>query len=452
MKVGDLKNNKNIFSILILILLFYYSIIFVLSATFCIFYPYQVEYGEGFLLYQAKVISEGRNIYKDINEEPYNIVNYPPLYPLIISFYVQFFGTSFAFGRTISVFSVILLGFLIYKICRNIYVPFIFLSSPYIFFWSLLHRVDLLALLLSFLGIYFIKNNKIFASIPFFVLSFFTKQSFLAAPIATLLYLFTKKEKEKVKIALKFGLLNFGTIFALLFIINYITDGQFYLHTFVYSTGPYNYDRAVSNFLAFLQTHGFLIAISFWYLVSNPKNLFSIYFSLAIAISTITSGKLGSNVNYLIEPIAISCILFGLSMKDVPKDLTKILIVLQLLAFYHQPFHLNPSVDSLLSVEVQKHEKILSENAGILVINGKELYFQPLFDFTYLSNKGLWDQKLILSEIENKSFDLIILEFDVFDLAYTERLTYEMVLEIRENYCLSKKIGWYYLYEPCNFI
>lgn len=83
------------------------------------------------------------------------------------------------------------------------------------------------------------------------------------------------------------------------------------------------------------------------------------------------------------------------------------------------------------------------------MINGKEILFQP-FEFTQLSIQGIWDQRKIINEIEKRNFDLIILEFNIFDPPNKiERFTNEMIQTIRDKYCLVEKIGRKYLYEPC---
>lgn len=72
-----------------------YFAFFVINSAFYIQYPYQIDYGEGYLLNQAKIFSEGNWIYKDIDEPPFLISNYPPVYPLLVSFFIQHFGLSF---------------------------------------------------------------------------------------------------------------------------------------------------------------------------------------------------------------------------------------------------------------------------------------------------------------------------------------------------------------------
>lgn len=452
-----------------------YFIFFIVNSAFCIIYPYQIDYGEGFLLNQAKLISSGNWIYKDINEPPFLMSNYPPIYPAVVSLFILFFGVSFMWGRLISAISTFITGLLIYKIVskktdRDIgLISFlIFFSSPYIFQWGPLHRVDMLALCFSLAGIYLLSQasitpQRVYLSVLFFILATFTKQSFFAAPIAAVLYLYFKDSK----MALKFGF-SFITIYLTMFlIIDHSTEGKFHLNTIICNINIFSFYQAIIYLVKFIWTHGLIVLLGFWFVISSSisklkSELLSLYSILAFCFS-FTVGKVGSSINYFVETIAVFCIIFGLSLKKIEifrlnsdlnfKKFLYIAILIQLVSFAHLPFTY-PSLEDLknekiLSEKIQRYERILSEDGGILVVNGKDVVFQP-FEFTQLSIQGIWDQGKILQEIDKKKFDLIILEFNVFDLpTKNERFTNEMIQLIRSNYCFSEKIGRKYLYEPC---
>lgn len=454
--------------------LIYIFYIFFVDSAYRMYYPFQIDYGEGFLLEQAKTIIEGSSIYQEIDSPPYRVANYPPVYPYLVSLLLSFFGVSFMPGRLISFISTIVTGYLIYKIVSKLTnrrvgltSSLVFFASPYIFSWGTLHRVDMLALCFSLIGIYIIhsKEKELF-SIPFFVLSLYTKQSFLAAPITIFFFLAAYRG---IRRALFFAFLTISVYLLLFSIINFFTAGQFYLHTILYNANYYNIYQTISFFVKLLWTHGVVITLSFWFIASSFYNkeppqimLFCIYFVLSFLISVITIGKVGASINYFVEPIAASCILFGLAFKkflhlseangETIRKFLYIALIAQLISFAHMPF-MYPSLkdfdnEKQVSAEVQKHIKILSEDGGILVINGKEVYFQP-FEFTQLALQGIWDQRKIIDEISNKNFDLIILEFNVFDPPKTDRFTPEMIKEIEKHYCLITKLGKKYLYKPC---
>jgi hypothetical protein len=128
-----------------------------------------------------------------------------------------------------------------------------------------------------------------------------------------------------------------------------------------------------------------------------------------------------------------------------------------MVSFAHAPFisHSWSSVydlesNQMVSEQIRNMNKVLSENGGILVINGKEIYFMP-FEFTQLAIQGIWDDEKIVKEIRDKSFEAIILEFniDCIDKPYkVERFTPKMIESIKENYYLARRIGRFFIYLP----
>src|SRR5438094_915212 len=45
-------------------------------------FPYQIDYGEAPELNRALLLAQGRQIYVDWSQPPYQMANYPPLYPV----------------------------------------------------------------------------------------------------------------------------------------------------------------------------------------------------------------------------------------------------------------------------------------------------------------------------------------------------------------------------------
>ena len=56
-----------------------YIVFFIIESIILINYPYQISYGEGFILNQAVIQSQGQSIYQDITNYPYLVGNYPPV-------------------------------------------------------------------------------------------------------------------------------------------------------------------------------------------------------------------------------------------------------------------------------------------------------------------------------------------------------------------------------------
>ncbi len=455
-----------------------YTVFFIIESIILINYPYQISYGEGFILNQAVIISQGQSIYQDIANYPYLVGNYPPVYPFLCALFVKIFGVSFAPGRFISFIAVILSGFLIYIILKEnrrsqkgsfkestVISALFFLASPYIFYVYPLYRVDALALLFSLAGLYFVfkfENRKsVYFSIPFFILALYTKQSFIAAPIASLIYL-TFKNIKKGFIYFIFLSLVYVSIFLLL---NNLTGGQYYLHNFTYNANAFSILFAIRMCVSALQIHAILFTFAFAYIIHTiirkKLSLFAIYLIIT-ALMAISIGKIGSGINYFGELVACSCIILGIFLNETEftnKESKNILIVtgllLQLILFAHMPYltgHTPTNTDiknaEKISVEIiNTPGSILSEDGGLLVVNRRQILFQP-FVFTQLARQNLWDQGKFVADITEKRFSLIILTFNINYEIDKERLTEEMAEAIRRSYYSEEKIGDYYIYRP----
>ena len=456
-------------------------ICYFINAYVAISFPYDIDYGEGILLNQAKLFARGTDIYRDISNYPFLVGMYTPVYSLMSAFFVKLFGISFSIGRAISIVSAILIGFLIYKFNRGrtgreiaLFSSLIFFASPYINTWTCLFRVDTLGLLFSLTGLYFVykyeNNKKVYIAVPFLLLSIYTKQSFIAAPIASFLYLFLKDKKRGLAFI---GL--FGSVALILFlIINYVTDGEFFLHAVAYNAYPFSKRMAILRYRDMISSHiilfGFASAYTINVLSKRERNLFVIYFILS-ALIALTVGKAGAVINYFLETIAASCILTGalwdelrsrIDRESLSNNLVLVLLLLQLVLFLHLPhtywWRLGPdkaaaisNFKKISSYVKEAGDNILSQNASFIVLNDKTYLFQP-YEFSVLQRQGLWDQSKLVKDIKAEKFSLILLYLDVNDEnSFNDHrafFTNEMRDAIRKGYYIVEKIGGTYIYMP----
>src|SRR5262249_30097651 len=126
--------------------------------------PYQLDYGEGIVLYQASKIDDLAVAYKSLAEYPFVVFHYPPLYHVAVRLVALLVGDPVSSGRLVSVVSGLLievtLGLLVFfSLPRRVglaprLVAAVFAGlSPnllQVMRWTRLARVDMLALLLSF--------------------------------------------------------------------------------------------------------------------------------------------------------------------------------------------------------------------------------------------------------------------------------------------------------------
>lgn len=459
--------------ILVSVVLAAYIIFYLVQSFTVITYPGQLSYPEGIILNQAKLLSEEKLIYKNINDYPFILANYPPVYLFFCAVLVKLFGISFFWGRLVTFLAAILVSLLIYKILRHktskeiaIISAVLFISSSYIYKDTPFMRVDMLGLFFSLFGFYIFvekdqKTNS-FYSIPFFIISLYTKQTFVGAPIAIALWLFFNQRKRALVFIL-FMLLAYAIIF---FFINHLTKGEFYRHNVVYNLNIFNPEQGAKYYVRFLQTHSILFLFSLLFIFDSIRDkdfsVFSIYFIVS-AIVALSVGKVGANTNYFFEMITLMCVLSGFFLYRIKKHIDEkkhnlfknIAIFTQLLLFLHIPFITEPAItksdrlnfERLSQIFSNTTGEIISEDSGILVLNKKEVLFQ-FFEFTQISNQKLWNQKPFLEDIKNKRFSMIVLSFDIDCFVDKERLTPEMVEAIKKNYRISDKIGEYFIYIP----
>jgi hypothetical protein len=96
--------------------------------------------------------------------------------------------------------------------------------------------------------------------------------------------------------------------------------------------------------------------------------------------------------------------------------------------------------------------KILSEDAGFVVVNGIEPLMET-FQMTQLAEKGLWDQSPLIKDLQDRSISLVILQQNlnnerIYVRENFRRFTPEIIRELRANYHLVDKIGRFHIYKP----
>ncbi len=458
--------------IAIIVGLIVYSLFFILQSYLLVTYPFPVAYGEGIVLNQADLLAQGKSIYQDIHIYPYIVSNYPPLFPFLNSIFIKLFGISFIPGRLITFLATLFSALLIYIISKKsnqaedknrpgaFLAAGLFIASPYIYNYFPIARVDVLAFLFSLAGLYFIyrfENSRIvFSAVIFFILALYTKQSFIAAPAAAVVYLLSKDYKK----ALIFVCLLIGLYLIIFFFINHFTHGQFFLHNYIYNINTFSLHQLIKMYIRTLQIHSIIIGLTFFWIIYRPKqNHLFIYYFILSGIVALSAGKVGSNYNYFCEFIGAGAIIIGSVLNKLEKEKFIIysLLLIQLIIFFHIPYltgytrkRLSQRQMRILS-DVIKHspEPILSEDAGLLVLNNKEVLFQP-FIFTQLSNQRIWKQNDFLQDIRERKFSKIILTFDLNKTIDRTRLTEAMAEMIKDNYILQQRIGDYYIYRPIN--
>jgi hypothetical protein len=254
----------------------------------------------------------------------YDSLAYPPLY------YLLWFsiGDSLLPGQVISILCTVLIVGVIYLISR-MYIKgslarcipgILFLLSPATMYWSTITRSDMMALLLVMCGVYVLLRFKelgLYLSAPLFVLALFTKQWYIAAPIAVCL-VYWKKELFYF-LTYYIGFLLIGTILAVIY-----TSGTFLTHVVLFpiqsgGTSVLDFGRLCLSSLITIGTNlGILCGLSIviYRVIKERQKIFKDYLVVLFLVSLLlmfaTIGKPGSGSNYGLECLAIGSILTGI--------------------------------------------------------------------------------------------------------------------------------------------
>lgn len=455
-------------------------VIFFLYSALAIAHPYPLDYGEAPLINQAMRLSEGQNIYRaNLDSPPYTIANYPPLYAISLIPFLNVFESPFHVGRVISFLatlgSAIFLGLTIYKLFQNrfaaITTSFFFLSFPYVVSWASLARIDSLALAFATAAIYVLISRPksrwaLWGGGLLLVAAAYTRQSYaLAAPLAAFVWLWTQEKRHAVRLALLVGGVG-GGVFG---VINTLTDGGFFYNIVTANVNEFGWDRLWNHLKALSGKAPIILAMGGVFLVGDWKELkgWALLgpFLAGAALSALTIGKIGSNVNYFLELTAALSLVGGAMIvwsAKRPWQHTAILLLLTIqmgllakstmdesvgwnLASRRADFNalqmLNQTVKNL------EGDVLADEYMGLLTLQNRPLYIQP-FEVTQLANAGLWDQEPLLDDIINQRFSgILIHHFGQYPI-HKERWTPEMLAAIDEYYHPSKTLAGTVVYLP----
>src|SRR5262249_10459579 len=120
-------------------------------------FPFDLNYGEGYVLNDAVRLSRGEALYVDIQQFPMVRSPYPPLFPLLWSWVVPWAGAVFWTGRLLSTLALVGIGGLVFwnsfrarsGLWPGVVAAGLVFASPFVYDWAGFARVDLLALLFA---------------------------------------------------------------------------------------------------------------------------------------------------------------------------------------------------------------------------------------------------------------------------------------------------------------
>lgn len=440
-------------------------------------FPFSVDYGEGPLLAQTLRLAALQPIYRaSLAAPPYTVANYPPLYMLALAPLAHIFGPAFWYGRLLSWLSVVaaalLIGLILHALTGDRLAALLgglaLLAMPYSSFWAPLYRVDALALALSLGGLYLTlrwsgRRWGLWGAALLLIAAVYTRQSYgLAAPLAACAWLLARRSRRRA-FALA-GMIAGGglAIFALL---NWLTGGGLWLNIVVANVNQFQPDRMREYLgeLWMLMPYVVLAALAFvlagwrwpgWALIAP--------YALGATLTALAIGKVGSNVNYLLELSAALCLALGALIARLgPHPLARqVLLAALAVQFvllvpgsgYQQRvagrMAGRDDLAALQRVVRQADGPVLAdEEMGMLVRAGRPILLQP-FEMSQLARAGVWDERPFLDAIDRRQFAaILVLHVPGADLEQ-ERWTDAMRAHIARSYAQAEQIGGTIVFRP----
>lgn len=425
-------------------------------------FPYGADYGEAPLMDQVRRIENRGTLYKsNINDPPYVIANYPPLYASWVA------ATNFILhiplfqaGRITSIFfslvSGVIIGLFTFHLTGNklfgVFGAALFWGQPFALIWSSLARVDLMALAFSLLGLWVLyryrdSTSAILLACICFLVSAFTRQTYLlSAPLAGFVWLWHCNRKRALLFLLIFG--SAGLLISGM--INAITHGGFLTNIVMANINRYDFIYGLSLIRQLfyiwpiiLISTAVVICLTvvsrIKMLPADPEQTLQqpfifyglVFYTLGALIIALTIGKIGSNVNYFLELIAVCAIWSGIILKLISDQKKSIKWALFGLIFIQSVWVLSYSlglgqlrqgnlwgrleVYKSLEVKVQaavQNGIVLSDDfMDLVVLSDQPIYYQP-FEYGELYYAGLWDPAKFVNQIKEHQFPLIIIGGD----------------------------------------
>ena len=455
-------------------------------------FPYALDYGEAPLLDQTLRLAHGQSIYRaDLQLAPFTIANYPPLYVLAQVPLAWLFGPAFWYGRLLSWLAMIgaalFVGLILRALTGDRLAALVggltLLAFPYTRYWAALYRVDALALCLSLAALWVMVRSipsgsaakaagprasrrpalAIVAVALLLLAAVYTRQSYgLAAPLTAFVWLWMRGLRRA---ALALAGLVAGLGLGLFLLLNFVTGGGFFFNIVTANVNELKGEllQQYLGELAMFMPIWLAITAVFVLLAARTESWrLLLPYTVGAALSALTIGKVGSNINYLLELCAALSLAAGAAvawLRHAPRRRYALMLGLALQAFLLLPglsyqlfsqFRLDSRADMALvgqRIRAADGPVLADEDIGQLVLAGRPLLFQP-FELTQLARVGMWDQAPLLDAIERQEYALILIfKFPGLPLD-RDRWTDQMRAVINRRYAEVEQIGFTEVYRP----
>jgi hypothetical protein len=498
----------------VILLLAVHLVRYLRYAVAAIRYPFELDYGEGIVWQQALLIP-GERMYGDITRFPFIVFHYPPLYHLAVRALAAPGIDWLIAGRSISVACTAAIGALAaalsydavqQRVGRGAAAAGAAVSGLTVFcygpvvYWSPLMRVDMMAIALSFLGVWLAGRAGgrpwlLRLAVLSFVLAIYTKQNSIAAPLAVLAVSLRADWRRAVN---AFGP-GLAVGLAALLALSWATHGGFLRHLLLYNLNRFNLG-AVLAWVPEESPHGLFLVLAIgglaagWQLAlrhrgTQPAVAFRLrldsdvttrlmaILTLYLLLSTgmlASLGKSGATLNYLVEWMCIWSVLIGVLVASVIAPVAAVgrlagspaggkraaAALLVLATLFIQVMVMPTSVDrgtddpgrvqrleALVARIREARRPVLSDDMVLLMKAGKEVPWEPAI-FAELASTGRWDERLITGVIAARAFAFIITSVPPPAPARDERFNPAVGAAIENAYPRIEEVAGHQIHLP----
>lgn len=439
--------------------------------------PSDTSNPESLAVFFAERAADGEALFQDYHQPPFNLLQYTPLYHLLLGKTIRLFDLDrekiFIVGRIFTFGCTLFIGMILFLRARSEEVKFpiaasgalFFLSSYILWPWAVTNRPDMLGVLFSLAGflIYtkFAGSSARWFGLLLFILAFFTKQYFLSAPFAVFLWLLADRKWKEL---ILFSFFYSSSILVILIAMHFATSGLSTLNLVEPNIGaPMAFQNVRLVTLTFLQISPLPILLAAAAAVSRGwKKPETIYFVISFMYAILCTAKLGSNVNYFIEPLAAGCLLVPMGLHSLANSDHKsvrafvaaaflILLLPSINFMTHSLRTLHFSNERLVSQKVKETRGlILTDNPRFALISRQPFLIDP-FPMSYLEKSGKWDSTRILKMLQDGQIEMIVLTLPVENALGWQgfkRIPVSILASIQRYYRYDVTLDGYFIYLP----
>jgi hypothetical protein len=437
-------------------------------------FPFQVDDAEGVVLAEARLIADGTDpyTYQPSPAHYFYAGPYTPFYTLLNSAAMAVVGPSFKFGRAVQLLATLAVAaWLAWAIRRaattrlgwliGVWVALFFVSAHLVAIWSVRVRPDMTALAWNLLGVAVLRAwldlpsraswradvwprgavmSRLALGAACFALGWWTKQTFVAVPMAFLL----SAVFSRPKVAVTLGGLYAAMIAVPFALLNLLTHGGFAQKTIGYQ-GSWQWAAFLRLAQPFLARYGWLLGIAVIagcaLGIQRRRVPFAACWFALSATFALGAGTSGGNHNHFVELLAAASLLVGQAAATlidrgarttgvariwIAPAVAVALVALSVGALseregttgwlareYRPPTASERDGYAAVAAYVANSPgPVYSTNVGILVVTGQQVRVTDPFTMATEVRLGRWDDASLVADVEAGKYPLIALSYN----------------------------------------